>query len=93
MGLMKALGGSVSRIMRLFLAEAGALGIVGGTIGFLIGIVLARWMGYRVFGVAISARPVVFPLTVGLTVVVALAGAFPLRLLGRVRPAEILRGE
>jgi hypothetical protein len=24
---------------------------------------------------------------------VSLAGAFPLRLLGRVRPAEILRGE
>lgn len=92
-GLMKALGGSVSRIMRLFLAEAGALGLIGGTIGFLIGIVLARWMGGRVFGVAISPRPVVFPLTVALTVAVALIGALPLRLLGRVRPAVILRGE
>jgi hypothetical protein len=28
-----------------------------------------------------------------LTIGVALAGAFPLRLLGQVRPAEILRGE
>ncbi len=92
-GLMKALGGSVSRIMRLFLAEAGALGVLGGTIGFLIGVVLARWMGGRVFGVAISPRPVVFPVTIGLTVAVALIGALPLRLLGRVRPAEILRGE
>jgi putative ABC transport system permease protein len=92
-GLMKALGGSVSRIMRLFLAEAGALGILGGTIGFLIGMVLARWMGDRVFGVAISPRPVVFPVTIVLTVAVALIGALPLRLLGRIRPAEILRGE
>jgi len=92
-GLMKALGGSVSRIMRLFLAEAGALGVLGGTIGFLIGIVLARWMGGRVFGVAISPRPVVFPMTIVLTVAVALIGALPLRLLGRIRPAEILRGE
>jgi putative ABC transport system permease protein len=92
-GLMKALGGTVSRIMRLFLAEAGALGIIGGTIGFLIGILLARWMGGRVFGVAISPRPVVFPLTVALTVAVALIGALPLRLLGNVRPAVILRGE
>jgi putative ABC transport system permease protein len=92
-GLMKALGGSVPRIMRLFLAEAGALGVVGGTIGFLIGVVLARWIGGRVFGVAISPRMEVFPVTVALTVVVALAGALPLRLLGRVRPAEILRGE
>ena len=92
-GLMKALGGPVSRIMRLFLAEAGALGVIGGTIGFLIGIVLARWMGGRVFGVAISPRPVVFPLTIILTVTVALIGALPLRLLGNIRPAEILRGE
>jgi putative ABC transport system permease protein len=92
-GLMKALGGPVSRIMRLFLAEAGALGILGGTIGFLIGMALARWMGDRVFGVAISPRAVVFTLTIALTVAVALIGALPLRLLGRIRPAEILRGE
>jgi putative ABC transport system permease protein len=92
-GLMKALGGPVSRIMRLFLAEAGALGVLGGTIGFFAGALLARWIGGRVFGVAVSPRPVVFPITVALTVLVALAGALPLRLLGRVRPAEILRGE
>jgi putative ABC transport system permease protein len=92
-GLMKALGGSVQRIMRLFLAEAGALGALGGTIGFFVGAVLARWMGGRVFGVAISPRPVVFPVTIALTVAVALIGALPLRLLGRIRPAEILRGE
>jgi putative ABC transport system permease protein len=92
-GLMKALGGSVSRIMRLFLTEAATLGVIGGTIGFAIGVVLARWIGGRVFGVAISPRLVVFPITVALAVAVALMGAFPLRLLGRVRPAEILRGE
>jgi putative ABC transport system permease protein len=43
-GLMKALGGSVQRIMRLFLAEAAALGVLGGTIGFAIGVLLARWI-------------------------------------------------
>jgi putative ABC transport system permease protein len=92
-GLMKALGGTVPRIMRLFLAEAGTLGAVGGVLGFLLGAVLARWIGERIFGVVISARLEVLPITVALTVGVALAGAFPLRLLGRVRPAEILRGE
>ncbi len=92
-GLMKALGGPVSRIMRLFLAEAGALGVLGGTIGFFAGAVLARWIGGRVFGVEVSPRLVILPVTVALTVLVALAGAFPLRLLGRVRPAVILRGE
>jgi putative ABC transport system permease protein len=92
-GLMKALGGTVPRIMRLFLAEAGTLGAVGGLVGFLLGVVLARWIGERIFGVVISARFEVLPITIALTVGVALAGAFPLRLLGRVRPAEILRGE
>jgi putative ABC transport system permease protein len=92
-GLMKALGGTVQRIMRLFLIEAGTLGAVGGVLGFLVGVVLARWMGERIFGVAISARLEVLPITVALTIAVALAGAFPLRLLGRVSPAEILRGE
>jgi putative ABC transport system permease protein len=92
-GLMKALGGTVPRIMRLFLAEAGTLGAVGGMLGFLLGVVLARWIGERIFGVVISARFEVLPITIALTVGVALAGAFPLRLLGRVRPAEILRGE
>jgi putative ABC transport system permease protein len=92
-GLMKALGGTVPRIMRLFLAEAGTLGAVGGMLGFLVGVVLARWIGERIFGVVISARFEVLPITIALTIGVALAGAFPLRLLGRVRPAEILRGE
>ena len=92
-GLMKALGGPVPRIMRLFLAEAGTLGVLGGVLGFFVGVFLARWIGERVFGVAISARPEVLPVTIALTLAAALAGAFPLRLLGRVRPAEILRGE
>jgi putative ABC transport system permease protein len=92
-GLMKALGGPVPRIMRLFLAEAGTLGVVGGVLGFFVGVLLARWIGERVFGVAMSARFEVLPITIALTLAAAVAGAFPLRLLGRVRPAEILRGE
>lgn len=92
-GLMKALGGSVPRIMRLFLAEAGTLGVLGGVLGFFVGVVLARWIGERVFGVAMSARFEVLPITIALTLAAAVAGAFPLRLLGRVRPADILRGE
>ncbi len=92
-GLMKALGGSMSRVVRLFLTEAGSLGVLGGLIGYAVGIVLSRWIGRSVFGVAISPRWEVLPLTVALTVGVALAGAAPLRLLGRVRPAAILREE
>ena len=92
-GLMKALGGTVRRVMRFFLAEATAIGLVGGTLGWIVGMLLSAWIGRRVFATSITPRLVVLPLTVGMMIVVALAGALPLRLLGRVRPAEILRGE
>ena len=92
-GLMKALGGSIGRIVSLFLAEVSVLGVVGGVIGYLIGALLTVWIGRRVFGAAISPRVEVLPLIVALMVGVALAGALPLRLLGRVKPAVILRGE
>jgi ABC-type antimicrobial peptide transport system permease subunit len=50
-------------------------------------------MGQRVFNASITPRWEVFPLTIGLMVLAALAGVLPLRLLGKVKPAVILRGE
>jgi putative ABC transport system permease protein len=92
-GMMKALGGSVRRIMRFFLAEAVTIGLAGGICGFLVGMALSEWIGERVFSVSIAPRLVVLPATLALMVLVSLAGALPLRLLGRARPSEILRGE
>lgn len=92
-GLMKALGGSMQQVLRIFLAEVGILGITGGILGYVIGILLSIWMGHRVFGVGITPRWEVFPATVALMLIVSLAGALPLRFLGNVRPAVILRGE
>ncbi|MGA3294105.1 MAG: ABC transporter permease [Candidatus Acidiferrales bacterium] len=92
-GLMKALGGSIARIVSLLLAEVGVLGAAGGLIGCVAGILLAQWMGWRVFGTSITPRWDIFPLTIAMMVGVALAGALPLWLLGRVKPAVILRGE
>jgi putative ABC transport system permease protein len=92
-GLMKALGGTISRIVRLFLAELSVLGAVGGLIGCVAGLVLAQWMGRRVFDTSIAPRWEIFPLTIAMMVAVAMAGALPLRRLGSVKPAVILRGE
>jgi putative ABC transport system permease protein len=92
-GLMKSLGGSISRIVGIFLAEVGVLGAAGGLLGAVLGAALAYWMGLRVFGTAIPPRWEVFPATIALMIVVTLTGALPLRMLGNVKPAEILRGE
>jgi putative ABC transport system permease protein len=92
-GLMKSLGGSISRIVGIFLAEVGVLGAAGGLLGAILGSALSYWMGLRVFGTAIAPRWEVFPMTIALMVLVTLTGAIPLRLLGNVKPADILRGE
>jgi putative ABC transport system permease protein len=92
-GLMKALGGTMSRIVGLFLAEVGVLGAAGGLIGCVAGVALAQWMGHRVFGTSITPRWEIFPLTIALMIAVAMMGALPLRRLGKVKPAVILRGE
>jgi putative ABC transport system permease protein len=92
-GLMKALGGPMARVVRVFLTEVGLLAIAGGGLGWAAGMGLSEWMGRSIFGASISPGLEVLPLTVALMLAVALAGALPLRLLSHVRPAAILRGE
>ena len=92
-GLMKALGGSMQKVLRIFLAEVGIMAFAAGLLGCALGMMLSVWTGRRVFGASITPRWEVLPATVALMLTVALAGALPLRLLGNVRPAVILRGE
>ncbi len=92
-GLMKAIGGSVRRVVRLFLAEAVLMGIAGGVVGSAIGILASIWLGKAVFGVAAQPRWIVYPFSVALTVIVSIASAFPLRRLATIRPASVFRGE
>jgi len=92
-GLMKAIGGATRRVLRLFLAEAAVLGLVGGALGAAAGILLSIWLGQAVFGLAARPRLIVYPVAVALTIIVAIAGAFPLRRLASVRPASVFRGE
>jgi putative ABC transport system permease protein len=92
-GLMKAIGGATRRVLRLFLAEAALLGLAGGILGGATGILLSVWLGKAVFGVAARPRLIVYPVTVALTITVAIAGAYPLKRLASIRPASIFRGE
>jgi putative ABC transport system permease protein len=92
-GLMKAIGGSVRRVVELFLAEAVLMGLMGGMVGSAIGILLSIQLGKAVFGVAAQPRWIVYPVAVTLTVIVSIASAFPLRHIAGVRPASVFRGE
>ncbi len=92
-GVMKAIGGPTPRIIRLFLAEVGALALAGTIAGCLLGYPLSSWISERAFGSGVTMQWEVVPLVAALMFAAALAGALPLRLLGRIRPAVILRGE
>jgi len=92
-GLMKAIGGSVRRVLRLFLAEAVLLGLVGGVLGAAAGMLLSIGLGKAVFGVSAAPRLIVYPISVALTVIVAILAAYPLRRIVQIRPASVFRGE
>jgi putative ABC transport system permease protein len=92
-GLMKAIGGATRRVLRLFVAEAALLGLMGGLLGGAAGILISIWLGKQVFGVSAQPRLIVYPVAVALTIIVAIAGAYPLRRLANIRPAAVFRGE
>src|SRR5262249_54883830 len=92
-GLMKAIGGATRRVLRFFVAEAALLGMTGGIVGAGAGMGLSMALGHAVFGVAARPRLIVYPVVVVLTVIVAIAGALPLRRLASIRPAAVFRGE
>ena len=92
-GLMKAIGGSVRRVIRFFLVEAALLGLIAGLLGAAAGIAISIVLGKAVFGVAAQPRLIVYPVAVALTIVVAILSSFPLRRLAGIRPASVFRGE
>ena len=92
--LMKALGASSGLLQGFFAAEAASLGVVGALIGFVIGVGVANWIGQANFHASVSPRLGVLPLILlGSIAISLLAAIAPLSLLGRVQPANILRGE
>jgi putative ABC transport system permease protein len=93
-GLMKALGAGSATIGFLLAAEQLLLALVGGGTGYALGIVLARLLGEKIFGVAPEPTLLVFFVVIVLAAAVTLLGsAVPLRRASRYEPAPILRGE
>lgn len=92
--VMKALGASNRAVNLLFAGEAALTSFVGALLGFLIGTAIAFWIGHVNFGAAIPPRPdLLGPVVLGSILLALLASTAPLRLLRRIQPAGILRGE
>jgi len=93
-GLMKALGAGSGPVGFLLAAEQLLLAFVGGGLGYSLGIILARLVGQRIFGVAPAPSMLVLVAVLALAAGVTLLGsAIPMRRASRYEPAPILRGE
>jgi putative ABC transport system permease protein len=93
-GLMKSVGAEDKRIVALFLSEAAIIGSIGGLLGYIVGTVLAQFIGLSVFGTSITPRFEIIPIALGISVGIALlASALPVRRAMKVEPAIVLRGE
>lgn len=92
-GLIKALGGKNGAISWLVLTEILLTALVGGVGGYFAGIGFAQIIGHTVFGSAISIKPMVIPMVAVMVFAVTMIGSIPsIRLLLRLRPAEVLHG-
>src|SRR5207237_5218746 len=78
--VMKALGAGSGTVGFLLAAEQLLLALVGGAMGYSLGIFLARFVGNRIFGVAPAFSFLVLAVIITLAALVTLLGsAIPLR--------------
>ena len=93
-GVMKALGAGQGTVVKLFVFEATGMALVGALLGYGLGLALAAWIGHEVFRTTFAVRWIVLPFVLAVSLLVALVGTiFPVRILQRMQPATILRGE
>ncbi len=92
--LMKALGGSQTQLMTMFLLEALILALAGVAAGFAVGSAAAWTISIWNFHTATMPHLSVLPVVLLLNVIIAaIAALFPVRVLRGLQPAALLKGE
>ena len=93
-GLMKSIGAENKKIVALFFSEATIIGIIGGILGYLVGLLLSQFIGLSVFSLSINPRFEILPIILCISIGVALlASIIPVRRAINIEPAIVLRGE
>ncbi|MFA5108857.1 MAG: ABC transporter permease [Candidatus Micrarchaeia archaeon] len=91
-GILKSLGTTSVEVMKLFLFEAGLVGLVGGLMGVAISFIVS--FALASFGVPTKITFELVVMGMGFSVIVgALSGVFPARNAASVAPVEALRYE
>jgi ABC superfamily ATP binding cassette transporter, membrane protein len=93
LGLLKALGATNRAVVLSVLAEIFIAGILGGILGYVVGLGFAQLIGENVFGSGIAVNPYVVPIIGVLMSLVLIIGSVPaIRMLLSLQPAEVLYG-
>lgn len=92
--LKKAMGATNKFIFNEFLGESVIIGIIGGTFGWIIGVIIVQFLGKSTFNSLISIRAWTFILSLIIAIIVmVVSSVFPLKLVSKFKPAVILKGE
>ncbi|GCC10238.1 macrolide export ATP-binding/permease protein MacB [archaeon] len=98
-GVMKAIGADDSMVLKIFVAEAGILGIVGGVIGIMVGAIISAFIQYvgtmyigSSFQTLITTKLIISALGFSLFIGV-ISGIYPAYRAAKLNPAEALRYE
>ena len=90
---LKALGATNLAVVLSVLAEIFIAGIMGGILGYVVGLGFAQLIGENVFGSGIAVNPYVIPIIAVLMSLVLIIGSVPaIRMLLSLQPAEVLYG-
>jgi len=93
LALLATLGASGAQLGILLLCETVLVSLAGGVAGWLVGNLAADVIRGHAWGHVGTLRPLLLPVALLLSLVLALAGTLgPLRLTLRLEPAQVLRG-
>ncbi|MBS3168747.1 ABC transporter permease [Candidatus Woesearchaeota archaeon] len=97
-GVMKAVGAKAADIKKVFLLEAGVIGLIGGVIGVLLGIIISKFVeklaaqaGFTFLKIAINPYLIIFSLIFAVGVGM-ISGYLPTNKASKLEAAEALKG-
>ncbi|MBU2523407.1 MAG: ABC transporter permease [Nanoarchaeota archaeon] len=96
-GIMKALGAKGSQIRDLFLVESGTIGLVGGTIGIVLGLLIGKVAQFiaDLYGIALIPH-ISFMVIIGVLafsfIIGSVSGVFPAMQASKLKPIDAIRG-
>ncbi len=92
-GLLKAVGAQNASVVGVILTEIVLTGLIGGALGYGVGLGFTQIIGYGVFGSQIAFSPLVIPIIIFMVILVTILGSLPaIRYLLSLDPATVLHG-